>query len=59
MAKFYNIGSERKSDISECSPFEVDKQEETNEYSSTYMEVLNILKEALSYVDITKIIKKL
>ena len=36
---------------------ERNKQEEKIEYSSTYVEVLRIFKEALSYVDIMKIIK--
>ena len=59
MAKFYNIESNKKSEVSECNPFDVSKQEEKVEYSSTYVEVLRIFKEALSYVDIMKIIKKL
>lgn len=59
MAKFYNIESSTKKEITECRPFDTPKQEEVNEVSSTYMEVLKIFKEALSYVDIMKIIKKL
>lgn len=59
MAKFYNIGNSKR-DVSECNPFEVtQKQEEVVEETSTYQEVLKIFKEALSYVDIMKIIKKL
>lgn len=60
MAKFYNIESNSKSEVSECNPFGANKQqEEVKETVSTYEEVLKIFKEALSYVDIMKIIKKL
>lgn len=59
MAKFYNIENSKR-DVSECNPFELAKQqEEVVEETSTYQEVLKIFKEALSYVDIMKIIKKL
>ena len=59
MAEFYNIEN-RKSEISECDPFEVNKaKEEIKENITTYDEVLRIFREALSYVDIMKIIKKL
>ena len=51
MAKFYNVESNSKREVSECNPFGAKKQH--------YEEVLNIFKEALSYVDIMKIIKKL
>lgn len=59
MAKIYNIESNQKTNVSECRPFETDSKEEVNESSSAYVEVLKILKEAFSLVDITKIIKKL
>ena len=60
MGKIYNIESNQKSNVSECRPFEdVVRREEENENSSTYTEVLKILKEAFSLVDITKIIRKL
>ncbi len=60
MAKFYNIESNTKKEVSECSPFDVNKhQEEVKETASTYEEVLKIFKEALSFVDIMKIIKRL
>ncbi|MFR9166772.1 MAG: hypothetical protein ACLVKO_11345 [Dysgonomonas sp.] len=60
MARFYNIETNKKSNVSECDPFAItDKQEENTEYASTYTEVLRIFKEALSYVDITKIIRRL
>jgi len=60
MAKIYNIGNSQRNDVSECRPFDVQKQEEeTNEYTSAYSEVLRILKEAFRLVDITQIIKKL
>lgn len=60
MAKFYNVESNSKREVSECNPFGANKQhEEVKEATSTYEEVLNIFKEALSYVDIMKIIKKL
>ena len=59
MPEFYNIESNRKRDVSECNPFEVDKKQHEVECTSTYEEVLRIFKEALSYVDIMKIIKKL
>jgi len=57
--KIYNIDNNQKSNVSECSPFEVKNQKEESQYSPAYMEVLKILKEAFSYVDITKIIRKL
>jgi len=59
MAKIYNIENNQKNNVTECSPFEVKKQEEVKEVSPVYMEVLKIFKEAFSYVDITKIIKRL
>jgi hypothetical protein len=59
MAKIYNIESVRKSEISECNPFEIVEKEEVNESTSAYTEVLKILKEAFSLVDITKIIRNL
>jgi len=59
MAEFYNVEN-RKREVSECNPFEANKnQEEVKEVTSTYDEVLRIFREALSYVDIMKIIKKL
>ena len=59
MAKIYHIESAQKSEILECSPFETVEKEEANESVSTYSEVLRILKEAFSLVDITKIIRNL
>ena len=60
MAKFYNVERNEDGRVSEFDPFRVNKkQQEAPEYSSTYQEVLRIFKEALSYVDIVKIIKKL
>ncbi|NDW18051.1 hypothetical protein D0T53_03855 [Dysgonomonas sp. 216] len=59
MAKIYNIENSHKSETSECRPFDVKEQkEELNEYTSAYAEVLRILKEAFSFVDITQIIKR-
>lgn len=59
MAEFYNIEN-RKREVSECNPFDTTENKENSiESTSTYDEVLRIFKEALSYVDIMKIIKKL
>ncbi|MBK5720032.1 hypothetical protein JGH11_04025 [Dysgonomonas sp. Marseille-P4677] len=59
MAKIYNIGSAPETKISECRPFDVQSIEIETEYSSTYSEILKILREAFYLVDITKIIRKL
>ena len=60
MANFYNIENSQNKEVSECRPFEAPKkEEEVNEYTSAYSEVLRILKEAFSFVDITQIIKRL
>ncbi|GAB6012258.1 hypothetical protein [Viscerimonas tarda] len=59
MAKIYNIESNQKSNLSECHPFDTTTTEEVNESSSAYNEVLKILKEAFSLVDITKIFNRL
>ncbi|MDR1809093.1 MAG: hypothetical protein LBR34_01645 [Prevotella sp.] len=60
MAKIFNIESIQKSEISECNPFEIiAEKDEVNESTSAYTEVLRILKEAFSLVDITKIIRNL
>jgi len=58
MAKIYNIENSQKNEVSECRPFDVQKQQE-EEAVSAYTEVLRILKEAFSFVDITQIIKRL
>lgn len=53
MAKICSIENTQKS-IKEFRSFDI----QTNECSPTYSEILRILKEAFSFVDINQIIKK-
>ncbi|MDR1882252.1 MAG: hypothetical protein LBR26_05650 [Prevotella sp.] len=59
MERIYNIGSARESKIGEYRSFDVPDLGVEAECSSAYNEILNILREAFSLVDITRIIKKL
>ncbi|GAB6008230.1 hypothetical protein [Dysgonomonas reticulitermitis] len=57
MTKTYNLDNSQNSNIREYR-FDI-QQEAMKELSPTYSEVLRILREAFSLVDITQIVKKI
>lgn len=56
MSKIYSIDNTKDKSIRECRPFDTQENEIVKEYSSTYNDVLAILKEAFKMVDLKKIL---
>lgn len=58
MNKVYSIENTQDRKMGECCPFDIQSQDAFNN-SSTYDEVLRILREAFKMVDIGTIIRKM